>query len=128
MTFSSKAIFAALVLSLTPAVASAQNDIYPIFPSPGGAQINGVAIPQQLQGGMQVLLAPGVIGTPVQAQDCGAQQYQRLLGHHVTVAQSYGIAARYFTPDSPYGTMNYLPYRLNISTDAHYVIDRVYCG
>lgn len=124
MSLTTKAIFAALTLSLAPAMASAQSFS---FTGPGaGIGINlGINPYAGLPG---VPMRPHLPVRPVQAQDCGAQQYQSLVGHHVSVAHSYGVQARYFTPDSPYGTMDYQPHRLNVSTDGSYIIDRVYCG
>lgn len=123
MSLPTKAIFAALVLSLTPISATAQNFGYT---GPSNPQINGIAISNGSLGGIP--LPGGVVGTPVQARDCGAARYQGLVGQHVSVAQSSGVSARYFTPHSPYGTMDFLPHRLNVSTDDNFIIDRVYCG
>ncbi len=119
MTIRTKAIAAALLLTLTPALALAQG--YTNFgPGVGGApHVNGLAP------GWQHL--PGTV-TPVIGQDCGAHQYQGFVGQPVGAMQSYGIQARYFTPDAPYGTLDYQPNRLNVSADANYIVDRVYCG
>jgi hypothetical protein len=124
MSISKKAIFAALVLSLTPALASAQT--YPLTnfgPGVGGAPLPGINLGINPGAGL-----PGYPVHPVQGLDCGAQRYQGFVGQYVGAMHSYGINARYFTPDSPHGTMDYQPGRLNVSTDARYVIDRIYCG
>lgn len=117
MTISTKAIFAALVLSLTPALASAQGFNYQVAPSNGVPYINGVnqgaGVPQPV---------------PVREQTCGANRLQAFVGHHVDTLRGSGMPARYFTPDNPYGTMDYLADRLNVITDANYIISRVYCG
>lgn len=127
MSLSSKAIFTALALSLTPVLASAQT--YPVTnygPGVGGA---GVAPLPGINLGINPGAGlPGHVVLPVQGSDCGAHQFQGFVGQPVGAMRSYGINARYFTPDSSYGTMDYLPHRLNVSTDANYVIDRVYCG
>ncbi|WP_341863069.1 hypothetical protein [Gymnodinialimonas sp. 57CJ19] len=124
MSLTTKAIFAALTLTLAPAMASAQSFS---FTSPGGGYGINLGI-NPYAGIPGVPMRPPIPVQPVQAEDCGAQQYRSLVGHHVSVAHSYGIQARYFTPDSPYGTLNFLPRRLNINTDDNYIIDRVYCG
>lgn len=117
MSLTTKAIFAALALSLTPAMASAQSFNYQIAPSNGTPYINGVS---PNAGGPQPV--------PVREQTCGANRLQAFVGHNVETLRGSGMPARYFTPDNPFGTMDYLADRLNVITDANYIISRVYCG
>lgn len=133
MSFKTKAIIAALALSLTPAIASAQSYGHGLWGGGTGVpHINGIARP--VQGGMPNpgqqpnSPNPGVIGIPVQAQDCGASQLQWLLGQPLSVAQDLGITARYFSPERMVGTMDWQPGRLNISANEHYIIYGVSCG
>ncbi|WP_224816513.1 I78 family peptidase inhibitor [Hasllibacter sp. MH4015] len=121
MTLRTTAIAAALLLSLAPAVSGAQTigNFGPgSTPNLGAPVINPI-------GDSGWTPAPVL---PVQGQDCGAHQYQGFVGQPVGSMMSFGIAARYFTPDNPYGTLDFQPQRLNVSTNANYIIDRVYCG
>lgn len=119
MSLTSKAIFATLALSLMPALASAQSFNYQIAP------INTVPYGSDMRPSTG---APVPVPTPVREATCGANRLQAFVGHHVDTLRGSGMPARYFTPDNPYGTMDYLAVRLNVSTDASYIINRVYCG
>jgi len=135
MALSSKTILVALFLSIAPVLASAQDSIT-FGPSVGvgrtpqiGTQIPGANDPSRhAGGGGWPIRAGGIVGIPMQAQDCGAHQYQGFVGQPVGVMQDQDIAARYLTPDNPYGTNDYRLDRLNVSADADYIIDRIYCG
>ena len=120
MTLRTKAVAAALLVSLVPSLAGAQS--FGIGHTGPGSWGNGsiIGVPGWTPGQQ--------IGTPVQVADCGASHLQYLVGQPVAYVQASGIQARYFTPDSPFGTTDYNSARLNISADASYVVDRVYCG
>ncbi|ABD52959.1 hypothetical protein [Jannaschia sp. CCS1] len=126
MSFSSKAIFTALTLSLLPVAASAQIFVSPAAPGAGGSYINGVAIPGHLQGGVQVLPGQGPIGGPVQVQGCGAAQYQSLIGHHQSAVPMPSHAA--IVHPGMIRTTQYIATRLNVSLTQNGYVDRVYCG
>ena len=105
MSFSSKAIIATILLSASAATPSAQG--FPVQVGPDGTVQDEVRLP---------------------STQCGAYRLQAFVGHHVDTLRGSGMPARYFTPDMPFGTMDYQPHRLNVSTNANYIIDRVYCG
>lgn len=120
MTFTSKAIVAALFLSLTPAVASAQG-------ISGGSDFlprNGSVIGEILRGGGWVP-NPGV-GAPVAAQDCGAGHAQHFVGHNIMYVP-VPEGTRVIGPNT-FVTGDYDPTRLSIDHDASGTVSRVYCG
>lgn len=134
MSFTSKAIFAAFVLSLTPVVASAQSysqgqwggAVQHTYPNGGGLVIN-------LGGGHSGPISnpgwtiPGHIGgTPVQTYDCGATQYQYLVGRpHNAQTTPHHAAVVY---PGTIRTTQYIATRLNVSVSHNGYVDRVYCG
>lgn len=125
MSLSTKALFVALALSLTPAIASAQ--VTGSVTSGPNPDLSIIATDPD-RPVLPAIRPGGSHGSEVQAQDCGASQLQWLLGQHITVAQNRGITARYFTPDNRVGTTDYLPQRLNISTDDNLIITGIGCG
>lgn len=131
MSLSTKAIFATLVLTLSPIAASAQTFIYPIAPGPD-VQINGVAIPEHLQGVAQSRPNATQVGTPVaqpeQASSCGATEHEHFIGQPVSLMHDAAVFARYFTPEHFVGTMDFLPHRLNVTSDENGIVTTMGCG
>ena len=121
MTFSSKALFAALLLSLPPAVVQAQGLAIPFTydgaPQPGGNPLAGID-----HGGWPG--RPNI--TPVQANDCGAAHFQYLVGRHPSVFPLPPHAAVVY-PDTIRATI-YVETRLNVGIGADGFVERVFCG
>lgn len=116
MTIRSKAIAAALLLTLSPAIASAQG-ITNFGPGVGGAPIAG---------GSDFLPNPGVAGIPAQSPDCGASYAHYLIGQNAHALPLPGNV-RVIGPDTIV-TFDYRPDRLNLATDNNGTITRAYCG
>lgn len=127
MTFPTKAIFAALILSLTPALASAQGvPLTNYGPGVGGAlHANGSLVPGRIaspiNGGQPI---------PTQAQDCGAAYAQSLIGVNaslVTFPGNVQVLSEALAAHTSRG-ISYRPDRLTVVTNTGNTIVRVYCG
>ena len=122
-------IIAAVALALSPFAASAQPAVT-IIQNPS-LDLNGVMTqspppPGDPSLGPERPIDVDQIGN--NWEHCGAEAYRQYLGQPVSVMQEAGIAARYFTPDMRVGTTDYLPHRLNVSTDNNYYITGFNCG
>ncbi|MEJ6393171.1 I78 family peptidase inhibitor [Gymnodinialimonas sp. 2305UL16-5] len=120
MTFRSKTLII-LLLSLTPAIASAQ--VYPNY-NFGDAGIGGVN-PGYING-VYPPAATGGQPLPVVGTDCGATLAQHYVGHSAEDVPVVG-GARVIGPDTIV-TQEYNPNRLNLATDGNGIITRAYCG
>ncbi|HID68112.1 MAG TPA: hypothetical protein EYP31_07620 [Roseibacterium sp.] len=125
MTITSKAVFAALLLTLTPALASAQGNFITNYgPGVGGAPgigaiINPGYLPSPINGGQPIPM-------PVQADACGASYLQVLVGYSVdAVPLPPGTFVR--GPNSTGGIV-YDPTQLTVMYDYQRTIARVFCG
>lgn len=65
---------------------------------------------------------------PAPPDDCGASQYQSLIGTPVDPAAFAGHAALRIIPPGTAVTMDYRPDRLNVETDDSGIITRITCG
>ena len=116
MTLSFKAIAAALLVSLAPAVVSAQS--FGIGHTGPGSWNSGPVYPS--------LGVGPPIGAPVQAHDCGAAHAQILVGRNINNTPLPG-GVRVIGPDTIV-TFDYRTDRLNVAHDGYGTITRVYCG
>lgn len=111
MTFSSKAIFTALLLLLAPAMAPAQT-----FHTGGAGSL-----------GMPQLLSPQDQYQLRQHQRCGADHFQGFVGHPVATMQPYVPQAHFVAPGGHVGAFGVGPPRLTATFDAEQIITEVYC-
>lgn len=122
MTLPTKAIFAALVLSLTPALASAQTHPLTNYgPGVGGAGVAGgsapVSIYSPINGGQPI---------PTQSNGCGAQYLQSIVGlSRDSVPLPSGTN---FLPAHVPSGFVFDPSRLTVWYSPQRVITRVGCG
>lgn len=110
MTITTKAIVAALLMTLAPALASAQG--YTNF----GPGVGGAA---------PINANPGVV-TPVLGQDCGASHFQYLVGLHPSIFP-LPAHAEVVHPGTIRATI-YIETRLNVGIGQNGYVERVYCG
>lgn len=123
MTLSTKAIFAALILTLTPALASAQGlSITPFVLGGSGAPSAGT-IASPINGGLPI---PG----PTQSVGCGAEHAQSLIGVNASLVPFPGnvqVLSETLAAHTSRG-ISYRPDRLTVVTNTGNTIVRVYCG
>ncbi len=120
MTFSTKAIAAALLLSLAPAVSGAQTIGHT---GPGSFPIN-IGAPV-INPGYGPGAQPAPI-QPVQGQDCGASHFQYLVGLHPSI---YPLPAHAeVVHPGTIRTTQYIETRLNVAIGQNGHVERVYCG
>lgn len=125
MTISTKALFAALLLTLTPAIASATG-VNNIFvgngPSIGGIVGQG-SIASPINGGQP-------IPNPAQSSSCGAEYAQSLIGVNASFVPFPGnvqVLSETLAAHASRG-ISYRPDRLTVVTNTGNTIVRVYCG
>lgn len=122
MPLITKTIFAALVLSLTPALASAQTHPLTNYgPGVGGAVVAGGVAPgsiySPINGGQPI---------PAQADACGASYLHVLIGYSIdAVPLPPGTFRR--GPNSTGGII-FDPTQLSVSYDSQRIITNVFCG
>ncbi len=116
MTISTKALFAALILTLIPAMASAQgNSITPF--------VLGGTIASPINGGQP-------IPNPAQSVGCGAEYAQSLIGVNASLVPFPGnvqVLSETLAAHTSRG-ISYRPDRLTVVTNTGNTIIRVYCG
>ena len=123
MTFSTTAIFAALLLTLTPAVASAQGlSMTPFVLGSGGIPSAG-SIASPINGGHP-------IPNPTQSRGCGAEHAQSLVGVNASLV-SFPSNVQVLSEELAELTSRGVYYaadRLTVVTNTGNTIVRVYCG
>lgn len=125
MTLPTKAIFAALVLSLAPAVASAQGFITGYGTGFGTAGTIAVPSNGYIPGGIASPINGGQ-PIPTQATTCGAEYLQSIVGYSVDLI-NLPRGARLRTPNST-GGVRYDPTQLNVGINYQRTITSVFCG
>ncbi len=117
---SAMTLAAALMLAATVGVSSAQASP-PHTNGTGSGSLPPLKIwsPENTSGG----IATDEVG-------CAAEQLQSMLGHPVELAEAQPglMNVCIFTPEMAFGTMDHVPHRLNIRSNAEGVIEAVYCG